>query len=54
MCADGISSFIRLNERSTVLLPQPDEPISAVIFCRSTFRLEVLDGPESAVEHVQT
>ena len=42
MCADGISSFIRLNERSTVLLPQPDEPISAVIFCRSTFRSKSL------------
>ena len=37
--ATGIRSFMRLNERSTVLLPQPDGPISAVILRGCTFRL---------------
>ena len=32
--AEGTSSFIRLNERSIVLLPQPDGPMMAVIFWR--------------------
>src|SRR5262245_20196827 len=30
----GIRSFIRLKQRSSVLLPQPDGPISAVILLR--------------------
>src|SRR5262245_15121363 len=32
--APGIRSFIRLKQRSRVLLPQPDGPIRAVIRCR--------------------
>jgi hypothetical protein len=35
----GTRSFMRLKARSTVLLPQPDGPISAVIFCRLMLRL---------------
>jgi hypothetical protein len=31
MRAPGIRSFIRLKQRSNVLLPQPDGPIKAVI-----------------------
>ncbi len=32
--APGIRSFIRLKQRSSVLLPQPEGPISAVIWLR--------------------
>src|SRR3954451_19986168 len=34
MRAPGIRSFIRLKQRSSVVLPQPEGPIKAVIRCR--------------------
>ena len=36
MRALGMRSFMRLKQRSSVLLPQPDGPISAVTFCFGT------------------
>ena len=37
-----MKSFIRLNERSTVLLPHPDGPMIAVILFLRIFRLMFL------------
>src|SRR5688572_5469720 len=34
--APAIRSFIRLKQRRSVLLPQPEGPINAVIWCRGT------------------
>ena len=34
--APGMRSFMRLNERSSVLLPHPDGPMSAVMRCACT------------------
>ena len=31
--ADSMRSFMRLKQRSTVVLPQPDGPMKAVISC---------------------
>ena len=36
MWAVSTRSFMRLNERSSVLLPQPDGPMRAVILLRGT------------------
>ena len=37
--APGIRSFMRLMQRSTVLLPHPDGPMSAVIWCFGTSKV---------------
>ena len=45
-CArSAIRSFMRLKQRSTVLLPQPDGPISAVIFWRLDVQVDVPRRP---------
>ena len=36
--AMGMRSFIRLKQRNTVVLPQPDGPIMAVISCSYTVK----------------
>ena len=48
--AMSIRSFIRFKHRSTVDLPHPDGPISAVISCSAMDEIDVADGPELAVE----
>ena len=45
----GIRSFIRLIVRSSVDLPQPDGPMSAVIRCGRDVDRDVLHRPEGAV-----
>ena len=42
-------SFIRLKQRSTVLLPQPDGPMNAVISCGRIFSVHLAHSLESAV-----
>ena len=44
---------MRLKQRSTVLLPQPDGPISAVIFRGCDVQVDARDGLEAAVEDVE-
>ena len=53
MRAVGTSSFMRLKARSIVLLPQPEGPIIAVIFCRCDVQIDVLNGAKVAVVHAQ-
>ena len=50
--AVGTSSFMRLKERSMVLLPQPDGPMMAVIFWLD-LQVDVLDGPKVTVVDAQ-
>ena len=47
--ADGMRSFIRLKHRSTVVLPQPDGPMKAVISVAPHVQLDVAHGPERPV-----
>ena len=57
--AISMKSFIRLKQRSTVVLPQPDGPMNAVISCRRTCRFtsrtarnaSVVDAEVTYVEH---
>ena len=48
----GIRSFIRLNERSTVLLPQPEGPMIAVILWRENLMFASLIALETPVKNV--
>ena len=47
--APSMRSFIRLKQRSTVVLPQPDGPMNAVISCWRIVEVDVAHGPERAV-----
>ena len=49
--APGMRSFIRLKQRSTVVLPQPDGPMNAVISCCRTSSVDLAHGAERAVVH---
>ena len=49
----SIRSFIRLKQRSTVVLPQPDGPMNAVISCWRIDQGDVAHRPEVAVEDRQ-
>ena len=51
--ADSMRSFMRLKQRSSVVLPQPDGPMKAVISCLATLEPHVAHGPEVAVVHGQ-
>ena len=51
--APGTRSFIRFRQRSTVDLPQPDGPISAVISLRAEGQVDVVHGVEVAVVDVE-
>ena len=44
---------MRLKQRSTVVLPQPDGPMKAVISWRRTGAFDVAHGPEVAVVDVE-
>ena len=46
-------SFMRLKQRSTVVLPQPDGPMKAVISCWRISKRDVAHGPEVAVVDVE-
>ena len=50
--APGVSSCIRLSERRKVVLPQPEEPISAVTLFGAIVIVDPLDGLEVAVVEV--
>ena len=50
--APGVSSCMRLSERRNVVLPQPEEPISAVTWFGSDRHVDALDRLEVAVEEV--
>ena len=44
-----MTSFIRLRQRSTVVLPQPDGPMNAVISFFAEHEVHVANGTERAV-----
>ena len=44
---------MRLKQRSTVVLPQPDGPMNAVISCWLIVDVHVAHGPEGAVVDVE-
>ena len=44
---------MRLKQRSTVVLPQPDGPMSAVMWLVGIGKRHVADGPEIAVVDVE-
>ena len=49
----GTRSLVRLKQRRTVDLPQPEGPMNAVISLRPDLQVDSADGPEVAVEDVQ-
>ena len=53
MWAPGMRSFIRLRQRRTVVLPQPDGPMKAVIWLACDLEVDVAYGTELAVEDVE-
>jgi len=51
--AVGTSSFIRLKERNTVLFPQPEGPMMAVIFLALDGKVNIFHSPKTAIIYTQ-